>query len=134
METRRILLCSAYKIYAEILRNRFEKEVEEKELIPISQAGFRKGKSTLDNMFVLNYIIQKEGENKKESQKVYALFIDLKAAFNNVNRKKLWTIMEKKGIDKNLIGRIKGIYKETNGMMRTKKGLTEKFRMKKRVR
>lgn len=31
------LLCSAYKIYAEILRNRLEEEVEEKEVIPIRQ-------------------------------------------------------------------------------------------------
>lgn len=65
-------------------------------MIPISQAGFRKGKSTLDNIFVLNHIIQREGENKKKSQKVYALFIDLKTAFDKVDRKKLWTIMEKK--------------------------------------
>lgn len=46
-------------------------------MIPISQAGFRKGKSTLNNIFVLNHIIQKEEENKKKSQKVYALFIDI---------------------------------------------------------
>lgn len=59
----------------------------------------------MDNIFVLNHIIQRKRENKKESQKVYALFINLKAAFNNVDmydnvsRGKLWSIMEKKGID-----------------------------------
>lgn len=69
-------------------------------MIPISQASFKKGKSTLDNIFVLNHIIQREGVNNKESPKVYALFIDLKAAFDDVDRKILWKIMENKGIDK----------------------------------
>jgi len=36
------LLCTAYKMYAEILRNKLEKEAEEKGMIPESQAGFRK--------------------------------------------------------------------------------------------
>jgi len=31
------LLCSAYKIYTEILRNKLEKVMEEKELIPENQ-------------------------------------------------------------------------------------------------
>lgn len=38
------LLCSAYKIYAEVLRNRLEKEIEQKGGLPESQEGFRKGR------------------------------------------------------------------------------------------
>jgi len=45
------LLCSAYKIYAEIPRNKLEKVVEEKELIPENQARFRKGRSTIISSF-----------------------------------------------------------------------------------
>ncbi|XP_024872374.1 uncharacterized protein LOC112454952 [Temnothorax curvispinosus] len=37
------LLCTAYKVYAEILRNRLEEIMERKGMIPDSQAGFRKG-------------------------------------------------------------------------------------------
>lgn len=44
------LLCTTYMIYAEIVRMRLEIEVVEKGIISESQAGFRKGKSTLDNM------------------------------------------------------------------------------------
>lgn len=40
----------------------------------------------------------------------------------------------KKGINKNLKGRIKGIYKETKGMIRTTEELTKKFGMKKGLR
>lgn len=53
-----LLLCIAYKVYAEILRTRLEKAVEEKNLIPESQTGFRKGKSAIDN--ILNYIKRKD--------------------------------------------------------------------------
>lgn len=69
---------------------------ERLKLLPESQAGFRKGRSTIDNIFVLNYIIQREKESEGRSSKVYALFIDLKAAFDNINREILWKDMRKK--------------------------------------
>lgn len=68
------LLCTAYKIYAEVLRRRLEEEVEEKKLIPESQAGFRKGRGTMD-IFVLNHVVQRERE--EEDSKIYTMFVDL---------------------------------------------------------
>ena len=59
---------------------------------------------------ILNHITQR-AKNRKE--KLYALFVDLKAAFDTVVREKLWEIMEKKGISKYIIEKIKGCYKET---------------------
>lgn len=53
------LMCTAYKIYTEILRNRLEKIVEEKDLLPESQTEFRKGRGTMDNIFILNHIVQR---------------------------------------------------------------------------
>lgn len=78
-------LCTAYKIYAEILRNR----LEEKELVLENQAGFRKGRSAIDNIFVLCHMIQKKKEQEGKKEKIYALFADLKTAFNNVDRNTL---------------------------------------------
>lgn len=62
------LLCSAYKIYAELVRSRLEREIEKKKVIPESQNGFRSGRSTIDNNFILNHIVQGEIE-KKEKRK-----------------------------------------------------------------
>lgn len=84
------LLCSAYKIYAEILRNRLDEESERLGLLLESQTGFRRGRATIDNIFVLNHIIQMEKKKKNKERRVYVLFVDLKAAFNNVER----TVME----------------------------------------
>ncbi|KMQ96026.1 rna-directed dna polymerase from mobile element jockey-like protein [Lasius niger] len=80
------LLCSAYKIYAEILRNRLEDVMEKKGMLPESQAGFRKGRSTMDTIFILNHLVQLEKGKDKEKDKIFAVFVDLKAAFDNVDR------------------------------------------------
>lgn len=90
------LLCTAYKIYAEVLRSRLEEECERKEIIPESQGGFRRSRGTIDNIFVLSHLIQRE--KKKKDRKVYAAFVDIKAAFDKVDRKRLWEIMKEKGV------------------------------------
>lgn len=89
----------------------------------------------MDNIFILNhYIVQREKEKGKEEGKVYALFIDLKAAFDNVDREILWKIMEEKEIKTGLIRRMRKIYEDTEVTIRSKEGLTRRFRVKKGVR
>jgi len=39
------LLCTAYKIYAELIKRRLEREVERREGLPETQMGFRRGRS-----------------------------------------------------------------------------------------
>lgn len=74
------LLNTAYKIYAMVLQNRLEKEIEEKKMLPKTQAGFRRGRSTIDNIFILNYIANRE--IKRAGDKLYTFFADLSAAFD----------------------------------------------------
>lgn len=61
-----------------------EKKTEDRNLLPESQCGFRKGRSNLENVFILSHLVQRE--KKKEEDKVYAVFIDLKTAFDKVDR------------------------------------------------
>lgn len=42
---------------------------------------WRKGRGTIDNIFILNHLIQREG--LKENKKIFTVFIDLKAACDN---------------------------------------------------
>lgn len=75
---------SLYKIYASALAERIRKEVEEKGIIPQNQRGFRKGMETMDNIYVLNYMVNRQLE--KKGGKLVALFGNLKAAFASVDR------------------------------------------------
>jgi len=54
------LMPTLYKIYAMILGGRLEKEVEKRGRIPHNQTGFRKGIGTIDNIYVLNYIVNRQ--------------------------------------------------------------------------
>lgn len=119
------LLCSAYKVYAEVLRNRLEKKTEDRNLLPESQCGFRKGRSNLENVFILSHLVQRE--KKKEEDKVYTVFIDLKTAFDKVDREILWRTLEGKGIDKEVIWRIKKIYEGTEATIMTEDGFSKAF-------
>lgn len=86
---------SIYKIYAKILAERLREYMEGKGMIPQNQAGFRRGMGTIDNVYTLNYLINRNVGRK--GGKVIALFVDLKAAFDSVHRRVLVKAMKKRG-------------------------------------
>ena len=45
-------------------------------------------------------------------------YLDLRAAFDKVDRKELWNTMEKGGVEESLMDRILKIYEETISMVR----------------
>ncbi|XP_011684741.1 PREDICTED: uncharacterized protein LOC105448076 [Wasmannia auropunctata] len=116
------------------LEEKLEVEVAIKELLPKGQAGFRAGRSTLDNIFVLLHLMQRERRKGGKNEKVYMMFADLKAAFDNVDRNKLWKELRGRGIEEDLVKRIEKIYEETEVVVRTKQGFTKAFKTKKGVR
>lgn len=54
-----------YKIYAAVLAERLRRDLKRKGIIPINQAGFRKGMGTIDNIYVLNYLVNRKLSKKK---------------------------------------------------------------------
>ena len=125
------LLQTAYKIYATILGNRLTEEAEDKKIIPEWQAGFRKGRGAIDNIYVLNYVIGRELEKGKE---VIAVMVDLKAAFDSVDRGVMRKRLKEEGISKRLRDRIGEIYEETRSVVRVGESCGEKFWTEKGVR
>jgi len=91
------LTSTGYKIYANILNKRIVKELDEKGGWCRSQADFRKGRGTVEIIKILKHIM---GERMKRKEKVYALFLDLKVAFDRVERKELWEMMRKRRVKK----------------------------------
>jgi len=124
------LMNTAYKIYASILNARLEKEVESK--LREVQFGFRKNRGTMDVVYTVNYVANKE--LSKNSGKVFAFFVDLKATFDKVNRRKLNETMKKIGIEDNLRRRIMETYKETKNVVKIRNKKTGEFWTKKGLR
>ena len=63
--------------------------------LPDVQAGFRKGRETRDQIANIRWIIKKPREFQKN---IYFCFIDYAKAFDCVDHKKLWKILQDMGI------------------------------------
>ena len=85
---RPITLLSCFgKLFTGILNSRITKYFEECETIDSCQAGFRKGFSTTDNLFILQSLIEIA---KSQKHKLFCAYIDFKQAFDTVWRSGLW--------------------------------------------
>lgn len=49
-----------YKIYVSVLAERLREKAERKRILPKNQTRFRKGMGTLDSIYVLNYLINRQ--------------------------------------------------------------------------
>lgn len=75
------LLNSIYarsKVYAMVVERRLKKEMEEREMLPDGQVEFRRGRGTINNIYVLNCVVNRELQ--QEGGGVYAFFVDLRTS------------------------------------------------------
>ena len=63
-------------------------------ILPETQCGFRRDRSTVDMVFVLRQLQEKCIE---QHQELYMVFVDLTKAFDAVNRPLLWEVLRKFG-------------------------------------
>lgn len=89
------------KIYTSIINRRITFYVNLYRSISEAQAGFREGYSTVDNLFILQALISKH--LSKRRGKLYIGFVDFKAAFDSVERNKLWPVLQHAGTKGNLL-------------------------------
>jgi len=106
-------MSTLYKVYTEVLANRIKEDSEKVNAIP-HQTGFRKGMGTMDNIYVLNYLVNRLGKGKK----VVALFVALRATFDTIDRKVLCKTMEERGIREGLIERVREMLRETRSRVK----------------
>ena len=75
--------------------------------LPDVQAGFRKGRRTRDQIANIHWISEKA---KEFLENIYFCFIDYTKAFDFVNHKKLWTILQEMGIPGYLTWLLRNLY------------------------
>lgn len=88
-----------------------------------SQIGFREGYSTIANAFTLQALISKY--RSKPRGKLYAAFVDFKAAFDSLHRTKLWSVLQKSGMKGKLFRSMPSIYKSVKACLRANCALSE---------
>ena len=93
------------KVFMRTLLNRIKPIVEEK--LREEQAGFRVGKSTIDQIFTLRQIIEKKWEYAKP---VFCAFVDLEKAYDSVWRRGMWRVAEHYSITIKIIRIMKNCY------------------------
>lgn len=87
---------------------------------------------TVDNIYMLNFLINRQ--LGKEGGKLVALFMDMKAAFDSVDREVLIGIMRELGIREGLTIRAEQVVRETRSRVRIGKEMGESFWMARGVR
>jgi len=107
------LLVIAYKVFSNILNERLKKTTEN--LLGEYQCGFRKNRSTSDQIFIIRQMIEKHYEH---NQDLHMLFVDFKQAFGSIDRYRLYQVMEDMKIPHKVIRLVKMTMKNTTARVK----------------
>ena len=101
------LLSVPSKVFTRIILNRLYDEVNRR--LRNEQAGFRKGRNTTEQIFILRNIIEQSIEWQSS---VYVNFIDFEKAFDSVHQDSLWQILRFYGIPNKIVKIIRSLYED----------------------
>ena len=87
-----------------------------------NQAGFRKERGCSDQIFTLRRIME---QAKLQNITMHMCFVDLKAAYDTVNRKALFSILPKYEVSQKICRLIKKFYDGTKMAIEVKVELTK---------
>ena len=101
------VLISLSAFYSKVLNERLIEVVETNNLLGEIQSGFRKGRCGADNIFVLSTLLWKA---RAMNEKVHLGFVDVAKAYDSINRKILWRILESLGFGGAFLQSLKAMY------------------------
>ena len=73
------------------------------------QNGFRRGRSGMENVYVMKEIIER---SKRNGSKLYMTFLDIEKAYDGINRENLMKLLQHIGTDEKIINILKDMYKD----------------------
>ena len=115
---------SVYKLYCNILNERLSQWVENNNKLTDSQNGFRKTRSTIDQLSTLTNIIETRKLQKKQT---FVCFVDFRKAYDTINRNILWQKLNKIGINGKFFNSLKSSYEHVNCSVRINGHYTDWF-------
>ena len=97
----------ASKCYTTVLRNSLTRWMDDHENIVETQAGFRKGYFTIDHIYTLSATTEKH--LSRTGGQLYVAFVDLRKAFDSVDRASLFLTFVKVGLSGPFLNAIKEV-------------------------
>lgn len=88
------------------------------------QAGFRKDRSTIQQILILRLLAEKA---KRNGKKIYNCFIDFQKAFDTIKHKIIWTVLRSYGVNNKLVVLLENIYGKSRSAVRIGIDLGEWF-------
>ena len=123
------LLSVPSKIFCRILLKRVDRAIDPR--LRQEQAGFRKGRGCIDQIFTLRNIIE---QCLEWNVPLYINFVDFKKAFDSVHRETLWRILLSYGVPPKIITLISMFYSHFECSVILNNTLTEWFPVESGVR
>ena len=119
------LLSVVGKLFTSISNTQLSEWAEQYQVYVEAQSGFRKGMSTVDNIYVLHSLITHCINGKKK--KLYSAFIDLKKAFDFVVRDILWFKLIQSCVKGKFLDIIQSMYRNIKSRVKFENVLSDEF-------
>uniref|UniRef100_A0A914V3E1 Reverse transcriptase domain-containing protein n=1 Tax=Plectus sambesii TaxID=2011161 RepID=A0A914V3E1_9BILA len=123
------LLSVPGKILSTVLLQRLQRAIDEQ--LREEQAGFQRGRSCTEQIFILRQVIEQTLEYQ---QRLSLNFIDFVKAFDSIHRDTLWKIARTYGIPAAFIEIFQNLYNGSRCCVRTEDGMTDYFTIESGVR
>lgn len=118
------LLSVPGKVFCSVLLRRLKAAVELR--LRENQAGFRQGRSCIEQIFTLRNVIE---QCVKYKRPLCINFVDFKKAFDSVHRDTLWRILRVYGIPPRYVSIFKNLYLNSSCAVKTETGNTDFFQI-----
>lgn len=112
------------KLYAIVVLARLDAWAEATGKRANGQAGFRPGRGTPDNCFILRHVIDAAAVRKKP---LYCAFIDFSKAYDRVDRALLWRVLQGMGLHGQALGTLQQMYEGVQLRVRVGGDMSEPF-------
>ena len=109
------LLSVLGKLFTKVLNNRLSYWADVYGILIEEQSGFRAGRGTVDNVFVLQNMIDSV---LSRGEKMYCAFIDFRKAYDYLNRDCLWYKLLRCGVRGNILNIMRSMYSEVKSQVR----------------